>query len=96
MNSLSGVDAAAKAFDQWKSSSGHNRNMLRSTSTVVGLGLKYCNGRTYVTAMYGKGNDQLLSASASFEYETYLAHIWLFRQQIIVTSRTAPLVNYLY
>jgi uncharacterized protein YkwD len=46
-NIAAGRSSAQGTFDQWRSSSGHNANMLSSNYKAIGIGLVYSSSSTY-------------------------------------------------
>src|SRR3989442_1964867 len=59
-NLAAGTDTAQSAFDLWKSSPGHNANMLNGNFTVIGIGRAYTPGSPfgwYWTTDFGGQGD---------------------------------------
>jgi uncharacterized protein YkwD len=46
-NIAAGISSAADAFSLWKSSPGHNANMLGANYSAIGIGRAYVEGSTY-------------------------------------------------
>jgi uncharacterized protein YkwD len=59
-NIAAGYRTAAKTFEQWRNSSGHNRNMLSSRYTAIGIGRASKRGTRYTyywTTTFGSTFD---------------------------------------
>ncbi len=68
-NIAAGYTTAQQVFDGWKSSPGHNANMLGATHTGVGIGRAYVAGSTYGwywTTDFGGFSDGWATVTATF------------------------------
>jgi uncharacterized protein YkwD len=66
-NLAAGNSTAAKTFEQWKSSSGHNANMLGSAYRAIGIGRVYLASspyRFYWTTVFGDKVDSSVNQDA--------------------------------
>jgi uncharacterized protein YkwD len=67
-NIAAGNETAARTFDQWKNSAGHNHNMLDPSYRVIGIGRAFNSGsqfKWYWTNTFGGHVDEVMTAAGT-------------------------------